>query len=234
MEDSKAMKRLARRPRVGRRNLSSVAKAAGVPLTRTLTCVRVAEVQRPRSVKQGHLLVGFQSDFLTAISCARRGWKDFARLRNHLAPVHKSYACITCDAVLSSRSEMELHSDQDGHCTHCHNSLDAIEDRNTHQCSMTRSTRTDAEKWKSIYQILFPGDPVPEPFVDDEAFDPGGSDDAVALCGSSDDAVLDAQASSEPPILQMNSIWSGEEGPSPSEIAGLEIGMIERMKIDHN
>ncbi|KAL9134542.1 MAG: hypothetical protein Q9175_004270 [Cornicularia normoerica] len=98
-------------------------------------------------------------------SCAGPGFSKISQLkqhlkRNHHAPIH----CPRCWLVFNSEAEMSLHANAEERCERREPQVAEGVD----QDKMRLITETWGVSWEGIYEILFPGAPIPTPYYEAE------------------------------------------------------------------
>ncbi|KAN0104089.1 hypothetical protein V8E51_009834 [Hyaloscypha variabilis] len=99
--------------------------------------------------------------------CALTAQSTVARVKGHLYKYHLVHQCQRCKDVFVSEEELDIHIEAEEGCNS--KTTEPVEGITLKMKEKLRSRKkaypgqTEAERWKEIYQILFPGEAVPDP-----------------------------------------------------------------------
>ncbi|KAK4166915.1 hypothetical protein QBC43DRAFT_11351 [Cladorrhinum sp. PSN259] len=100
--------------------------------------------------------------------CTIRSWSAISRLKEHLYRRHYKTHCQRCKQTFADPRELEEHEMMIQGCEVVDGNIPS--DITTHQEKQLKSRKhnarrkTDEEKWREIYELLFPNEPVPSPY----------------------------------------------------------------------
>lgn len=102
-------------------------------------------------------------------SCAGPGFRKISKLKQHLKRVHRAPPyCPRCWLVLENHVEMALHLNTEERCRQQEPQiLEGVDEE-----KMRLITETWGVSWEGIYEILFPGAPIPSPYYEAQHFAP--------------------------------------------------------------
>ncbi|KAL1882362.1 hypothetical protein VTK73DRAFT_1921 [Phialemonium thermophilum] len=104
-------------------------------------------------------------------TCCGPGWESLHRLKEHLYRKHQEpkHICHRCYKPFEDEGVLRGHLRADKPCFIQNENpfVDMFSIETEKKLRVRSRAKEDAEKWKEIYGILFPGEPVPSPFHDE-------------------------------------------------------------------
>ncbi|KAM0798476.1 hypothetical protein BDR22DRAFT_374189 [Usnea florida] len=96
-------------------------------------------------------------------SCGGPGFSKISKLKQHLKRIHRAPThCPRCWLVVESQAEMSVHVNAEERCEQREPQIiDGVDED-----KMRLITNTWGASWEDIYEILFPGAPIPSPYYE--------------------------------------------------------------------
>ncbi|KAL2129005.1 hypothetical protein VTI74DRAFT_8359 [Chaetomium olivicolor] len=102
--------------------------------------------------------------------CAIRSWSTISRLKEHLYRRHYKTHCQRCKLTFDNASSLAEHEMSVGGCEVLDikppSDITTYQEKQLKSRKHTTRRQTDEEKWRDIYQLLFPNQDIPSPYAE--------------------------------------------------------------------
>ncbi|KAK4223210.1 hypothetical protein QBC38DRAFT_54794 [Podospora fimiseda] len=100
--------------------------------------------------------------------CTIRSWSAISRLKEHLYRRHYKTHCQRCKQTFSDARELAEHEMTIQGCEvvegNVPSDITSYQEKQLKSRKHNARRKTDEEKWREIYELLFPNEPVPSPY----------------------------------------------------------------------
>ncbi|KAK3997883.1 hypothetical protein QBC44DRAFT_228949 [Cladorrhinum sp. PSN332] len=100
--------------------------------------------------------------------CTIRSWSAISRLKEHLYRRHYKTHCQRCKQIFADARELADHEMMIQGCEvvdgNVPSDITSYQEKQLKSRKNNARKKTDEEKWREIYELLFPNEPVPSPY----------------------------------------------------------------------